>query len=95
MLMPLALPPLKIFAISMRSWLPELAVLLTRALWLELDRKFNNLPVSAASTNARRQAEIGALCWLVMRWMIIVELAPVKKFEKLLLLDGCIAITDN
>ena len=44
-----------------------------------LGREFNNLPVSAASTNARRHAEIGALWWLVMRWMVIFELAPVNK----------------
>ena len=45
----------------------------------ELGREFIEMPVPTASTNARRHAEIGALWWLVMRWMVIFELTPVNK----------------
>jgi len=57
----------------MSSMPPTLVVL---AYGRELDREFEETPVAAASTNARRHADIGALWWLVMRWMVIFELAP-------------------
>ena len=60
----------------MPSALPILAAL---AHGLEFGRESNEQPVPAASTNARRQAEIGALSRLVMRWMVIFELVPVNR----------------
>ena len=67
-----ALPPLNKFD----EFMPSLRRTLVFEYGRKLDCEFDNLPVSTASTNARRHAEIGALCKLVMRWMVIFELAP-------------------
>ena len=69
------LPRLKTLVPGLPAEPPKMVALLMPEQARESGRKLNAMPDCPAGTNARRQAGIGALGRLVVRWIVMVEFA--------------------